>query len=159
MTDPESAHRSSPPADTVGSLVGEFMDAKAREKKEEMARQVPRRRHPLVAPMLFALCLAVWLAPSLMLPRSAVPTVEMLEQGARVSLYLTSLQVRQFQDSTQRLPATLVEAGADSTGIDYSRSTDSVFELSTKVQGTSLIYRSTQPDSVLLGGLRIRGIS
>lgn len=159
MTIPEPENRAPSSTETVGSLVGEFMEEKRREKAEEAGRQARRRRSPLAVPLLLALCLAVWVAPSLMLPRTPVPTVEMLEQGARMTLYLTSLQVREYQDSTQQLPARLVDAGADSTGIEYTRRTNSEFELATKVQGSSLIYRSTQPDSVLLGGLRIRGVS
>ncbi len=159
MTNPEPAHRAPSANETVGSLVGEFMEEQRREQSAELARKKPGTRSPLVLPLLAILCLAVWIAPSLMLPRAPVPTVEMLDHGARMTLYLTSLQVRQFHDSTRRLPATLIEAGADTAGIGYTRSTDSVFELSTKVQGTSLTYRSTQPDSVLLGNARLRGVS
>ena len=151
MTNPEPAHRAPSANETVGSLVGEFMEEQRREQSAELARKKPGTRSPLVLPLLAILCLAVWIAPSLMLPRAPVPTVEMLDHGARMTLYLTSLQVRQFHDST--------EAGADTAGIGYTRSTDSVFELSTKVQGTSLTYRSTQPDSVLLGNARLRGVS
>ena len=157
MTNPERSGREPAPHDHVSSLVGEYMQEKKREKESEVSSG-GKRRSPTTIGALFLLCLAVWVAPSLMLPPAPVPTTGELERGARLYLYLTSLQVRQFQDSTQRLPASLSEAGADTTGVDYSQA-DSIFELSTSIAGTRLVYRSTLPDSVFLGGLRVRGIS
>ena len=144
--------------DPVGSLVGEFMQEKKKELQEEKARQAVKKRNPFVVPLLVALCLATWFAPSLMPPREQLAP-ETLEQGARLTLYLASLRVRAYVDSHKRLPPNLEQAGVDTAGITYLRTTESVFELSTRVQGTRLVYRSTLPDSVFLGPkLRIRGI-
>lgn len=146
--------------DPVGSLVGEFIEEKRREKQEEKARQVPKKRNPFVVPFLIALCSAVWIAPSLMPPREPVLTQDTLEQGAKLTLYLASLRVREYQDTYKRLPPNLAQAGVDSTGIGYTRASESVFELSTRVQGSRLVYRSSLPDSVFLGPqIRLRGIS
>ena len=146
--------------DPVGSLVGEFMEEKRKERQEEKARQVPKKRNPFVVPLLVALCAGIWIAPSLMPPREAVLTQATLENSAKLTLYLTSLRIRSYLATHKRLPPTLAQAGADTTGITYVRSSDSVFELSTRVQGTRLVYRSTLPDSVFLGPtLRVRGIS
>jgi hypothetical protein len=113
-----------------------------------------------VLPFLFALCLAIWIAPSLMPPRDPVLSPSTLENSARLTLYLASIKVRTYHDAHKRLPANLTQAGVDSAGIVYWRSTDSAFELSMRVQGSRLVYKSTQPDSVFLGPqLRIRGIS
>lgn len=147
-------------SDAVGSLVGEFMEEKRKERVEEKARQAPRKRNPLVVPFLLALCLAIWVAPSLMPPREPVLSPATLEQGGRLTLYLASLKVRAYHDTHQRLPANLAQAGVDSAGIVYWRATDSAFELSMRVLGSRLVYKSIQPDSVFLGPqLRIRGIS
>jgi hypothetical protein len=145
--------------DPVGSLVGEFLDEKKKERAEEKARQAPRKRNPFVLPFLIAVVLAIWIGPSLMAPPEPVLTVETMEHGARVTVYLASLRVREYRAKHQRLPLTLTEAGVDSTGLLYSRSSESVFELSTRVQGTKLTYRSTMPDSVFLAGTGLRGIS
>ncbi len=146
--------------DPVGSLVGEFMEEKRKELQEEKARQAPRKRNPFAVPVLLALCLAIWIAPSLMPPREPSLSPATMEQGARLTLYLASLKIREYNDVHKRLPPNLAQAGVDSTGIVYWRSTDSAFELSTRVQGTRLVYKSTQPDSAFLGPqLRIRGIS
>lgn len=160
MPDPQFAKLTPVANDPVGSLVGEFMQEKKKERLEEKARLAVRKRNPLVIPFLVALCLAIWVAPSLMPPREPPLPPETLEQGARLTLYLASLRVREYHESHKRLPPNLEQAGVDTTGIAYSRTTESVFELSTRVQGTRLVYRSTLPDSVFLGGnLRIRGIS
>lgn len=146
--------------DPVGSLVGEFMEEKRKERQEEKARQIPRKRNPFVVPILFAICLSVWVAPSLMPPREPTLSPDMMERSARLTLYLASLRIREYLHTHKRLPANLVQAGVDTTGIVYVRSTDSVFELSTRVQGTRMVFRSTLPDSVFLGAsLRIRGMS
>ena len=136
------------------------MQERRKELQEEKARQVPKKRNPFVLPLLVVLCAAVWLAPSLMPPREPVLTPETLAQGARLNLYLASLRVREYHATHQRLPASLAQVGVDTTGILYVRSSDSVFELVTRVQGSRMVYRSTLPDSVFLGAnLRIRGIS
>lgn len=135
------------------------MQEKKKERQDEKARQVARKRSPLLVPLLFVLCGAIWVSPSLMPPREEPLSQETLEQGARLSLYLASLRIRDYQNSHSRLPANLQQAGVDSAGITYERTTETVFELSTRVQGTRLVYRSAQPDSVFLGpNLRLKGI-
>jgi hypothetical protein len=159
MTEP--LQRRTPLANNpVGSLVGEFMEEKRKERQEEKARQVPRKRNPFIVPLLVALCSAIWIAPSLMPPREPVLSPATLEQGAKLTLYLASLKVKNYHATHNRLPPTLTQAGVDTTGIGYVRSSDSVFELSTRVLGSRLVYRSTLPDSLFLGSnLRLRGIS
>ena len=145
--------------DPVGALVGEFVQEKKKELAEEKARQASRKRSPFVVPFLTVLCLAIWIAPSYMLPPEPTLSPETLERGARVSLYLASLRVRGYLETHKRLPTDLTQVGVDTTGIVYRRSANSTFELSTQIQGTHLIYKSTVPDSVYLGpNIRIRGI-
>ena len=146
--------------DPVGAIVGEFVQEKKKEQQEEKARMAKRKRSPFVVPLLGVICLAIWIAPSLMPPREQPVSPATLEQGARLTLYLASLRVRGYLDANKRLPADLMQAGVDTTGIAYTRSADSVYELSTHIQGTRLVYRSTLPDSVFLGpNLRIKGFS
>jgi hypothetical protein len=144
--------------DPVGALVGEFIEEKRREIKEDKDRQRPRKRSPLVVPLLIVLCAAVWIAPSLMPPRNPVIAPETIERGARLTLYLASLRIRQYESLHQQLPAHLSQAGVDTIGLTYSRHGGSVFELSTYVMGSNMVYRSTQSDSAFLGTDRIRGM-
>ncbi len=160
MPDPRFPKLTPVASDPVGALLGEFVEEKKKEQKEEKARQSARKRSPLVVPFLAVLCLAIWIAPSLMPAREEPLTQETLEQSARLTLYLASLRVRGYHDTHKALPANLTLAGVDTAGIEYSRMADSVYELSTRIQGTRLVYRSTLPDSVFLGpNLRIKGIS
>ncbi|HEX6260069.1 MAG TPA: hypothetical protein VFZ51_05405 [Woeseiaceae bacterium] len=160
MRDPQVANRTPLGNDTVGSLVGEFMEEKRRERQEEKARQAPKKRNPLVIPLLVLLCAGIWTTSMLMPAQTPVLTHETLEQSARLSLYLASLRVREYVAANKRLPANLLDAGVDTTGITFTRASSSHFELSTTVQGSRLVYRSTMPDSAFLGPrLHIRGIS
>jgi hypothetical protein len=135
------------------------MQEKKKEIQDEKARQAAKKRSPFLVPVLLVLCAAIWIAPSLMPPREEPLPQETLEQGARLTLYLASLRVRAYQDTHNRLPPNLEQAGVDTAGITYERTNESVFELSTRVQGARLVYRSAVPDSVFLGpSLRIRGI-
>jgi hypothetical protein len=157
MADSQLAKRTPLSSDPVGAIVGEFVEEKRREIKEEKARLAPKRRSPFVLPLLIVLCALVWISPSLMPPLEPALAPEVLERGARLNLYLASLRVRQYQAQHRRLPADLVQAGVDTTGITYSHN-NSVFELSTHVLGSKMVYRSTQPDSLFLGADRVKGI-
>jgi hypothetical protein len=159
MPDHQSAKRTPLSNTPVGTLVGEFMEEKARELQDGKTRKVQRKRHPLTVPVLLVLCLAVWISPSLMPQREPMLPPELIERGTRLSLYLASLRIRQYQATHQRLPADLAEAVVDSTGITYATHGTAAFELSSRVRGVPMVYRSTQPDSVFLGNDRIRGIS
>jgi hypothetical protein len=135
------------------------MEERRKERQEERARQTPKKRNLFVVPLLVVLCAAIWIAPSLMPSREPALTQETLEEGAKLTLFLASIRVRDYLDAHKRLPVNLFQAGVDSTGISYLRSSPTAFELSMLVQGTRLVYKSTVPDSVFLGRNRIRGIS
>lgn len=157
MADSHIAKRTPLSSDPVGAIVGEFVEEKRREIKEEKARLAPRKRSPFVIPLLIVLCALVWISPSLMPPLEPALAPEVIERGARLNLYLASLRIRQYEAQHKRLPATLSEAGVDTAGVTYSHN-NSMFELSTHVLGSKMVYRSTQPDSLFLGADRVKGI-
>ena len=118
-----------------------------------------RRRYNLTVVMATLVCIALWVAPSFATPPEPEMTREAVEQNARLSLYLASLKVREYLTANRRLPESIGGLGVDSTGIEYSH-TRSQFELSTRVQGRPLVYKSTVPDSVFLGeNLRVAGVN
>jgi hypothetical protein len=120
-----------------------------------MTHQKP---HTGVLVMATVLCVALWAAPSLVPAREPAISPVTAEQSARLNLYLTSLRVREYRAANKRLPESLAIIGVDSTGLGYSRLTRSEFELSTRVNNTSLVYKSSVPDSVFLGeDLRVEG--
>jgi hypothetical protein len=156
MSENKTLSRAEPSTHTVGAIVGEFMAERQKERQEELVRQAAaaRRRNPLVLPFLIALCLTASAAPSLLPPLEEPLPPAIVEQGARLNLYLASLRVRKYRATEGRLPMTLFDAGVDSAGISYTRQ-DSSFELSTHVLGARMVYRSALPDSVFLGDLRV----
>lgn len=158
MAESRTAKRTPLSTDPVGAIVGEFIEEKRREIKEENARQAPRKRSPFVIPLLIVLCAGIWIAPSLMPPREPVVPPTVIERGARLNLYLASLRIRQYESIHKRLPVDLLQAGGDTLGVTYARLGGQHFELSTQVLGSKMVYRSTQPDSLFLGADRIRGI-
>ncbi len=137
------------------------MEEKRREIREDMARRnEPKKRNPLIIPLMIVLCTFIWIAPSLVPGRESSVGRETLENSAKMTLYLASIRVKAYVDANRKLPLNLFQAGVDSTAIDYKPGLDLVFELSTRVQGTNIVYRSTVPDTVFLGpALRVRGIS
>ena len=146
--------------DPVESLVEEFMKEKRKELLDDTARTPPRKRQGFVTPLLIAVCVAIWTAPSFIPRHEPVLSQETLGQGAKLTLYLASMRVRNYLETHKQLPVNLNQAGVDSAGIEYFRSTDSLFELSTRVQDSRLVYRSKLSDSLFLGpNLRIKGIS
>ena len=149
MTDSRVAQRPALPADPVGSIIGGLMEAR---------RAASGRRNVFVLPLLVIACVAAWAAPALLPPRTEALTPATVENGARLNLYLASLQVREYLAAHRKLPATLHEAGGPSTGIEYVRGTGSHFELSMTALGARMVYRSSVPDSVFLGRQRVRGI-
>ena len=117
-------------------------------------------RYNIVLVAATLVCVGLWIIPSFVPSREAVMTPEKVEQNARLNLYLTSLRVREYVAANRKLPASLAALGLDPAGVEYSRRAGSVFELSMRVNGLSVVFKSTVPDSVFLGeNLRIRGIS
>ena len=163
MADQRAARPTPTSNDPVDALIGEFIAEKRKEKQEEQekARKMePGRHRPLILGILVVLCVAVWAAPIYLPSREVTIPTSTLENSAKLNLYLASIRVRDYQAANRKLPDNLAQAGVDTTGIVYWRSTDAVFELSTRIEGTRIVYRSTVPDSVFLGpNLRVRGIS
>ena len=149
MTDIRVAQRPALPTNPAGSIIGALRGARA---------AASGKRNVFVLPLLVAACVAAWAAPALVPPRTEALTPAIVENGARLNLYLASLQVREYLAAHRKLPATLDEAGGSSTAIDYVRGAGSHFELSTTALGARMVYRSPVPDSVFLGRQRVRGI-
>ena len=136
-----------PTPTNVAALVTEIME-EARKNAEGPApsrsRTIPRY---ITAVIVFSLCGWVWFAPPSWLVRKPVPAPshEYREASARVALALHAQRIDAYVSSHGRLPRTKQEVGISSEQIDYER-TDSVnFELSSRVDGTPVTYRSSQP--------------
>jgi hypothetical protein len=136
--------------DHVRALVGEFMEEKKRERKLELDRQKTRKRSPIVTVVAAIVCAMVWILPSLNPPPLLAPSPERVDASARMQVYLAAQRVVAYQRAHGRLPADLHQAGVDSSGLTYWRSTDSLFELRTIAGGVPLAYRSTMKQAEFL---------
>ena len=123
-------------------------------------RPSPPLRYNIILVAATLVCIGLWIVPSFVPSREPLLTSERVEQNARLNLYLTSLRVREYVAVNRKLPASLAEVGVDSIGVGYARGARTEFELSMRVNGMPVVFKSTVPDSVFLGAnLRVRGIS
>jgi hypothetical protein len=137
--------------DPVRALVGEFLEEKQRERTRDDARRLKRGRSPIVTVVAAIVCAMVWILPSLNPPELWAPSPERVDASARMQVFLAAQRVFAYQRQTGRLPADLSQAGVDSNGLTYWRSTDSLFELRTIAGGVPLAYRSTMSQAEFLG--------
>jgi hypothetical protein len=151
MPNPTPASVPASSSETVHALVGEFFEHKQREAQELALAEAPRRGRKLLASVAFVVCAAAWILPSLYPPPQPPVSPQRLDASARMTLFLASERVRAFERVHQRLPRTLVEAGVDTTGISFWRSTSSGFEIGTTVNGARLLYDSNTPNVAFLG--------
>jgi hypothetical protein len=145
---PASSHRVDDP---VRTLVGEFMEEKKRERTIELAQQKKRKRSPIVTVLAAVVCGLVWILPSVNPPEAMAPAPERVDASARMQVYLAAQRVFAYQRANGRLPADLRQAGVDSTGLVYWRSTDSLFELRTIAGSVPVAYRSNMNQAAFLG--------
>lgn len=158
MSENSPGSRSPRPNDEVGALIGEYLAKKQREQAEEARQARLQQSRPLVVTILVVLCVVTAALPTFLDERADRLPAERIDDGTRLSVFLASERIRGFQRRTGRLPDNLREAGVDSLGLSYWRSTDSVFELSSDYGASRVRYHSTTPGSEFLGpALRILG--
>ena len=135
------------PKANVAALVTEIME-EAKKNAEQPAPSKSRRIPSYVAASLvFALCAWAWIAPPPWLVPApvAAPSREYREASTRVALALHAQRIEAYRASHGKLPATKQEVGIMSDQITYDRSDNSNFELSARVDGQPVSYKSSQP--------------
>jgi len=137
--------------EAVRALVGEYLDQKKRETHDAAAAASPRGFRIALTVVALITCATVWLLPSFVKPVAELPSPERVEASARMTIFLASERVRLYQRLKGRLPGTLAEAGVDSTGIGYFRSSDTGFDMWMMTNGRRLNYRSTMNNAEFLG--------
>lgn len=135
------------PAPKVAALVTEIMEEARKNAAQPTAAPPSPIPRYLSATIVIALCAWVWLAPpEWLVPRPAAPpSQEYREASARVALALHAQRVESYRVERGRLPRTKIDVGIASDQITYSRGDDGTYELSTRVDGQLVRYRSTQP--------------
>ena len=135
------------PKANVAAMVSEIME-EARKNAEE-ANPRPSRRFPswVSAAIVVAMCTWAWIAPPawLMPQRVAPASREYREASVRVALALHAQRIESYRASHGRLPRTKEAVGIPGDGVVYSRVDSLAFELSARVDGQPVSYKSSQP--------------
>jgi hypothetical protein len=134
----------------VHSLVKEFYEERKSQQNAVVPPALPLRRQPLVAALLMAICAAVWVVPSIV-SGGSMADGPAADRNSRLTIYLASLSVRDFQRRNGRTPASLAELkSVDTSTVSYTRLSDSTFELSSQAGESKISYRSTSDISIFL---------
>ena len=133
------------------SLVGEFFIEKKQEREAEARSRRPTPPWRRIASILVIVaCGATWLVPSLG-PRPA-PAVSAAREdaGARLTLFLASQRVRDFEQRNGRLPSTATESGISDPRIGYRLTGPNTFTLSMTQEGKRWFLPSTVADTAYM---------
>lgn len=129
----------------LDALQESVQDARVRDEveAEHRRRGLRKRSSPvIVASAVIAVALAAWLLlarPDWVFPPSApVQSVQQLEAGLRIGLFLEARQVHEFTARTGRPPRTLAEAGVQSSGSAYTLQPDGRWSLEASQQGVRM---------------------
>ena len=129
----------------LDALQESVQDARAREEvvAEHRRRGLRKRSSPvIVASAVIAVLVAAWLLlarPDWVFPAGTpVQSVQQLEAGLRIGLFLEARQVHDFTSRTGRPPRTLEEAGVPSSGSAYTLQPDGRWSLEASQHGVRM---------------------
>ena len=131
----------------VAAIVGEIMEEQRKNAEQPAPSGSPFVPSYVVATLVVALCAWAWIAPPAWLvpKRVAAPSREYREASARVALALNAQRIEAYRASNGRLPSSKQEVGILSDQISYDQTGRLTFELSSRVDGQPVTYKSTQP--------------
>lgn len=135
------------PKVNVAALVTEIVE-EARKNAEKPAPSTPFRIPSYVsAGIVIALCAWAWIAPpAWLVPQPiAAPSREYRDASARVALALHAQRIDAYRASHGHLPRSKQDAGITTDQIIYEPTDSLNFELSSRVDGEAVTYRSSQP--------------
>jgi hypothetical protein len=135
------------------------LKTQAEEREARRAEAEARRRHG-TSRILMAVCSTIvvfvsvylyverpdWVFPSPPTPESLV----VREASLRISVANAAQHIERYRQRTGRLPATLAEAGAHESGLDYEPAS-TVYKLMADTGGVRVTYDSGQPLAQFVG--------
>ncbi len=150
--DEENKEESAPPPPQKS---GEYGDAITDVLKDQVRRDELRstaapktgrtRVHPAVPPLLALVSVWLWVfPPPALIPD--VPTIPLAAQdaGLRMNMLVQVNQIQQFVSEYGRLPENLDQVGERPDGVQYTRLSDDVYQLTGKSGDVSVDYTSTE---------------
>ena len=145
----ESASPQPSQASEYGDALSDVLkDQERRDELRSTATSKPARPrvHPSIPPVLALFSIWLWaFPPAVLIPE--VPTIPpaVQEAGLRMNMLVQLNQIQQFLSEYGRLPETLDEVGERPDGVQYTRLSDGVFQLSGKSGDVTVDYTSTEP--------------
>lgn len=138
------------------ALIEAFQDV-VRAEQERSSPSVPAPGTPVRhgARALLFLTAAALLAilvtkPEWLFPRPPVEPPELVDASLRVRMYVEIGRIERFRADSGHLPASLTDAGVDTTGLTYAAEPDG-YSLTGRNRGTSLTFRSGGDPKLFLG--------
>jgi hypothetical protein len=153
---PPPAPNPTPGSPDRRALVQAFQEVVRSEQEKRFHPSVPEptasRRTARTVLLLAAAGLFVILVtqPRWLFPRPPEETPALSEASLRVRMFVEIDRVERFRADNGRLPRTLVEAGADTSGLTYTPA-EGGYTLGGVNNGLSLTYRSGTPPREFLG--------
>ena len=138
-------------AKKVAELVGEFYEERAREKATRKERISKKARRRIASASLLALGAFVWFVPVSRADDGPLQSAEREQAGRKVQTMLAATRIRDFRARHGRLPRTLAEAGVRTPDLTYTRESTDAFTIRNGSGASTLVFRSTVPDSVFVG--------
>jgi hypothetical protein len=140
------------------ALLQAYQDVIRNEEEKRSSRAHPvKEAKPSRAPfwlgmstIIAVLAALLMLQPAWLFSRAPEEGPELRQASLRVRMYVEIDRIEHFRSANGRYPATLAEAGADSTGLAYNAGLDG-FSLSGVNHGVTLTYTSSQPSKEFLG--------
>lgn len=115
--------------------------------------ELPQSRAPFWIAMgllIAALTAILVVQPAWLFPKPPQESSELQTASLRVRMYVEIDRIEQFRSANGRLPATLTEAGADTSGLRYNAGGDS-YSLEGTNRNVTLTYTSSQSPKDFLG--------
>jgi hypothetical protein len=143
-----------PPGEEARETLAAVLEDQAeRERRRQRAGTESKDRSriaDMAAVPLAALTLWFVIAPPSILrpPLVPAPTLEDVQNGLHMDIYIVAAQVIGYRDANGQLPGSLIEALADpeaAEGLTYRPSPDGTFEIAGERAGRVVVYTSTEP--------------
>lgn len=154
--DKPSSSKKSPDPHDRSALLQAFQDVvrdQQGKQPQSSTEAAPANRHTYTLVMLAiaaGLMATLVLRPEWLFPAPIVESTQLREASLRVRMYVEIERVEQFRAANGHLPASLVEMGADTTGLRYTASPGG-YSMTGVNQGVTLTYTSSTTPVTFLG--------
>lgn len=133
----------------AAALVEQFLEEKRKEAPARPAGLSGRGRAILLA-TLVAACAFVWVAPYPASGSTGEVSPEVLEAGARATVFLAAQRIDRYRETHGRFPARLEHAGVNDAALHFRPGNNGFYTLTHAVGDRQLTWDSRTPARVFL---------